>query len=140
VTSGRKIVELRPDVDWHKGKAVGWIVDAIVPGQRSAVAICAGDDVTDEDALGDDITRGARVRAGHRRSERRGGRPAHPRPRRRRRHRTSHAAIVSRELGVAAIVGAGDATTTLSEGDEVTVSCAEELAELLARFADHLRQ
>lgn len=39
--------------------------------------------------------------------------------------RTSHAAIVSRELGVAAIVGAGDASATLAEDAEVTVSCAE---------------
>lgn len=39
--------------------------------------------------------------------------------------RTSHAAIVSRELGVPAIVGAGDATTVLTEGQDVTVSCAE---------------
>ena len=39
--------------------------------------------------------------------------------------RTSHAAIVSRELGLAAIVGAGDATEMLSDGQEVTVSCAE---------------
>ncbi len=39
--------------------------------------------------------------------------------------RTSHAAIVSRELGLTAIVGAGKATTTLNEGGEVTVSCAE---------------
>jgi pyruvate,water dikinase len=39
--------------------------------------------------------------------------------------RTSHAAIVSRELGVAAVVGTGDATTILSHGQEVTVSCAE---------------
>lgn len=39
--------------------------------------------------------------------------------------RTSHAAIVSRELGLAAIVGAGKATATLKDGGEVTVSCAE---------------
>ena len=39
--------------------------------------------------------------------------------------RTSHAAIVSRELGLTAIVGAGDATLHLEEGAEVTVSCAE---------------
>ncbi|HEX6237446.1 MAG TPA: putative PEP-binding protein, partial [Acidimicrobiales bacterium] len=39
--------------------------------------------------------------------------------------RTSHAAIVSRELGVAAIVGTGEATSTLSDGQEITVSCAE---------------
>lgn len=39
--------------------------------------------------------------------------------------RTCHAAIVARELGVPAIVGAGDATTILHTGDRVTVSCAE---------------
>jgi pyruvate,water dikinase len=39
--------------------------------------------------------------------------------------RTSHAAIVSRELGVPAVVGTGDATSVLSDGQEVTVSCAE---------------
>jgi pyruvate,water dikinase len=39
--------------------------------------------------------------------------------------RTSHAAIVSRELGVPAIVGAGNATATLRDGATVTVSCAE---------------
>ncbi|MEJ2761787.1 MAG: phosphoenolpyruvate synthase [Gammaproteobacteria bacterium] len=39
--------------------------------------------------------------------------------------RTSHAAIVSRELGIPAIVGAGEATRVLKDGQEVTVSCAE---------------
>jgi pyruvate,water dikinase len=39
--------------------------------------------------------------------------------------RTSHAAIVSRELGVPAVVGAGDATARLTGGREVTVSCAD---------------
>ncbi len=39
--------------------------------------------------------------------------------------RTSHAAIVSRELGVPAIVGCGDATHHLHDQQEVTVNCAE---------------
>jgi pyruvate,water dikinase len=39
--------------------------------------------------------------------------------------RTSHAAIVSRELGLPAIVGTGNATEVLSSGLDVTVSCAE---------------
>ena len=39
--------------------------------------------------------------------------------------RTSHAAIVSRELGVAAIVGTGKGTTILKDGMEVTLCCAE---------------
>jgi pyruvate,water dikinase len=39
--------------------------------------------------------------------------------------RTCHAAIVARELGVPAVVGASGATERLATGDEVTVSCAE---------------
>ncbi|MDH3978726.1 MAG: phosphoenolpyruvate synthase, partial [Gammaproteobacteria bacterium] len=39
--------------------------------------------------------------------------------------RTCHAAIIARELGVPAVVGCGDATDRLKEGDIVTVSCAE---------------
>jgi pyruvate,water dikinase len=39
--------------------------------------------------------------------------------------RTSHAAIVSREMGLTAIVGTGNATSKLEDGHEVTVSCAE---------------
>jgi len=39
--------------------------------------------------------------------------------------RTCHAAIVSRELGIPCVVGCGDATALLGDGDEVTVSCAE---------------
>lgn len=39
--------------------------------------------------------------------------------------RTSHAAIVSRELGVPAVVGTGNATATVTHGDPVTVCCAE---------------
>lgn len=38
---------------------------------------------------------------------------------------TSHAAIVSRELGVPAIVGSSEATSVLREGQPVTLSCAE---------------
>ena len=39
--------------------------------------------------------------------------------------RTSHAAIVSRELGLPAIVGTGDATHVLHDGQDISVSCAE---------------
>ena len=39
--------------------------------------------------------------------------------------RTCHAAIIARELGIPAVVGCGDATELLSEGQQVTVSCAE---------------
>lgn len=39
--------------------------------------------------------------------------------------RTCHAAIIARELGIPAVVGCGDATQLIHDGDEVTVSCAE---------------
>jgi len=39
--------------------------------------------------------------------------------------RTCHAAIIARELGVPAVVGCGDATDHVADGQQVTVSCAE---------------
>ncbi len=39
--------------------------------------------------------------------------------------RTCHAAIIARELGIPAIVGCGNATSSLNEGESVTISCAE---------------
>ena len=39
--------------------------------------------------------------------------------------RTSHAAIVARELGLPAVVGTGRATEALADGDSITLSCAE---------------
>jgi pyruvate,water dikinase len=39
--------------------------------------------------------------------------------------RTCHAAIIARELGIPAVVGTGDATRVLRDGQPVTVSCAE---------------
>ena len=39
--------------------------------------------------------------------------------------RTCHAAIIARELGIPAVVGCGNATETIQDGSDVTVSCAE---------------
>ncbi len=39
--------------------------------------------------------------------------------------RTCHAAIIARELGIPAVVGCGDATRTIRDGQDITVSCAE---------------
>jgi pyruvate,water dikinase len=50
--------------------------------------------------------------------------------------RTSHAAIVARELGIPAIVGAHAATTAISSGRDVTISCAE--GEIGKVYADVL--
>jgi len=50
VTSGRMLVELRPDIDWDKGTALAWIRDR-VEATGSLMAIYIGDDLTDEDAF-----------------------------------------------------------------------------------------
>ena len=39
--------------------------------------------------------------------------------------RTCHAAIIAREMGITAIVGAGDATESIADGDTITASCCE---------------
>ena len=50
VTGGRKVVELRPDIDWDKGSALEWIRDHI-PQTGRVLPIYVGDDLTDEDAF-----------------------------------------------------------------------------------------
>ena len=47
----QKVFELQPDVDWNKGKAVRWLLDALALDPASTFSIYIGDDVTDEDAF-----------------------------------------------------------------------------------------
>lgn len=51
LTTGKKIFELQPDIDWDKGKALRWLMQAqnLDPGRFTMIYI--GDDVTDEDAF-----------------------------------------------------------------------------------------
>lgn len=49
---GKKVFELRPDIEWNKGRAVSWILERITHRlSNSAVPIYVGDDITDEDAF-----------------------------------------------------------------------------------------
>lgn len=50
-TRGKKVFELRPRIDWDKGKAVNWILNVLNFDPARQVAVYVGDDATDEDAF-----------------------------------------------------------------------------------------
>lgn len=49
VQAGKKVFDFQPDVPWHKGRAVQWLMQAV--GDGALVPLYVGDDVTDEDAF-----------------------------------------------------------------------------------------
>jgi len=51
IQGGRKVLELRPAIDWDKGRAVGWLLEALGLDAPRFFPIYIGDDVTDEDAF-----------------------------------------------------------------------------------------
>jgi len=49
---GKKVSEIRPSVEWHKGKAVEWITNTLEKSDHQTyMPIYLGDDITDEDAF-----------------------------------------------------------------------------------------
>ena len=53
VTRGKKVYEIRPPVEWDKGKAINWLVNKFkeTRGKGETLPIYLGDDLTDEDAF-----------------------------------------------------------------------------------------
>lgn len=48
---GKKVIELKPNLDWHKGKAVLWLMEELGLEKQHTVPLYIGDDITDEDAF-----------------------------------------------------------------------------------------
>lgn len=51
VTRGKKVYEIRPGVDWDKGKALAWMLRALWGKSRKGAVVYVGDDATDEEAF-----------------------------------------------------------------------------------------
>jgi len=48
---GKKVLELRPNIDWDKGRALDFLLDTLFSDSGTALPLFIGDDVTDEDAF-----------------------------------------------------------------------------------------
>ncbi len=60
-TRGKMILDIRPRVEWDKGKAALWILESLGLAPSNALALYIGDDLTDEDAFREMKGRGAGI-------------------------------------------------------------------------------
>jgi trehalose 6-phosphate phosphatase len=65
LSHGKKVYELRPDIDWDKGQAVLWLLEALDLDGPDVLPFYMGDDVTDEDAFAALSDRGIGVIVGN---------------------------------------------------------------------------
>lgn len=64
VTTGKAVLELRPAVEWDKGRAVQQLTDELVPSDETWLSVYVGDDTTDESAFAALPDRGLAVKVG----------------------------------------------------------------------------
>lgn len=61
VMEGKKVFEILPSIDWNKGKAVKWVMNALGINWEDFSVVYIGDDTTDEDAFRVVSTRGTSI-------------------------------------------------------------------------------
>ncbi|MDD5447895.1 MAG: trehalose-phosphatase, partial [Actinomycetota bacterium] len=64
ITKGKKVLEFLPDIDWHKGRAVAWIIKGLNLDRPSIIPLYIGDDITDEDVFEELKTSGITIAVG----------------------------------------------------------------------------
>ena len=64
IRTGKRVCELLPDLDWDKGHAVTWLMDALQIDPRERLVLYIGDDETDEDAFAALARRGLGLHVG----------------------------------------------------------------------------
>jgi alpha,alpha-trehalase len=68
-STGKKVIELRPNIEWDKGKALFYILKALYVDSDWVIPIYIGDDITDEDAFQAISNRGIAIAVGRKKSE-----------------------------------------------------------------------
>jgi len=53
ISLGKNVYDIQPELDWHKGKAVRWLLDVLELDTDETISFYIGDDITDEDAFQD---------------------------------------------------------------------------------------
>ncbi|MFN4088556.1 MAG: trehalose-phosphatase, partial [Alphaproteobacteria bacterium] len=63
-SGGKKVYEIKPAIDWHKGRAILFLLEALGEAGEGLLPVFVGDDVTDEDGFAAIRGRGVGIRVG----------------------------------------------------------------------------